>query len=90
MAHRVQHNNSRGPFKGGFKYHPEATLDDTERCAEVACVCVCRCMCVCVCVCVRHCVCACVCVCVCAPLCVCVRARGAVAGCGAAGRRAFR
>jgi hypothetical protein len=32
MAHRVQHNNSRGPFKGGFKFHPEASLDDVERC----------------------------------------------------------
>jgi hypothetical protein len=31
MAHRVQHNNSRGPFKGGFKYHPEASLADVER-----------------------------------------------------------
>ncbi|KIY95463.1 Glutamate dehydrogenase A [Monoraphidium neglectum] len=30
MAHRVQHNNSRGPYKGGFKYHPEADLADTE------------------------------------------------------------
>lgn len=30
-AHRVQHNNSRGPFKGGFKYHPEADLADVER-----------------------------------------------------------
>lgn len=27
----MQHNNSRGPFKGGFKYHPEASLDDVER-----------------------------------------------------------
>jgi hypothetical protein len=37
MAHRVQHNNSRGPFKGGFKYHPEASLDDVERCVTFCC-----------------------------------------------------
>lgn len=36
LAHRVQHNNSRGPFKGGFKYHPEATLDDIERYGRTA------------------------------------------------------
>ncbi|KAF8059750.1 pyrC [Scenedesmus sp. PABB004] len=35
MAHRVQHNNSRGPFKGGFKYHPEASLDDVESLASL-------------------------------------------------------
>uniref|UniRef100_A0A383WAP6 Glutamate dehydrogenase n=1 Tax=Tetradesmus obliquus TaxID=3088 RepID=A0A383WAP6_TETOB len=35
MAHRVQHNNSRGPFKGGFKYHPEASLDDVESLANL-------------------------------------------------------
>lgn len=31
MAHRVQHNNSRGPYKGGIKMHPDATLEDVER-----------------------------------------------------------
>lgn len=35
MAHRVQHNNSRGPFKGGFKYHPDATLEDIESLASL-------------------------------------------------------
>lgn len=25
---RVQHNNARGPYKGGTRYHPEVTLDD--------------------------------------------------------------
>ena len=30
-AHRVQHNNSRGPFKGGFKYHSEVDLPDIEQ-----------------------------------------------------------
>eukprot|EP00879_Flechtneria_rotunda_P003623 GHRR01003860.1.p1 GENE.GHRR01003860.1~~GHRR01003860.1.p1 ORF type:complete len:417 (+),score=105.87 GHRR01003860.1:112-1362(+) len=35
MAHRVQHNNSRGPFKGGFKYHLEASLEDVEGLASL-------------------------------------------------------
>ncbi|KAI8474238.1 MAG: glutamate dehydrogenase [Monoraphidium minutum] len=35
MAHRVQHNNSRGPFKGGFKFHPDADLADTEALASI-------------------------------------------------------
>ncbi|GBF99966.1 glutamate dehydrogenase [Raphidocelis subcapitata] len=35
MAHRVQHNNSRGPFKGGFKFHPSADLEDTEGLASI-------------------------------------------------------
>lgn len=26
-AYRVQHNNSRGPYKGGFRYHPDVDLD---------------------------------------------------------------
>lgn len=25
---RVQHNDARGPFKGGLRYHPEVTLDE--------------------------------------------------------------
>jgi len=24
---RVQHNNARGPFKGGIRYHPQETID---------------------------------------------------------------
>jgi len=34
-AHRVQHNNSRGPFKGGFKYHSEVDLPDIEQLAAI-------------------------------------------------------
>eukprot|EP00878_Enallax_costatus_P010319 GHUV01010769.1.p1 GENE.GHUV01010769.1~~GHUV01010769.1.p1 ORF type:complete len:399 (+),score=80.78 GHUV01010769.1:457-1653(+) len=34
-ANRVQHNNSRGPFKGGIIYHPDATLDSTESLASL-------------------------------------------------------
>jgi glutamate dehydrogenase (NAD(P)+) len=30
MAYRVQHNNSRGPFKGGIRYHPEVNLDEVK------------------------------------------------------------
>lgn len=28
-GYRVQHNTSRGPTKGGIRYHPEVDLDDT-------------------------------------------------------------
>lgn len=28
VGYRVQHDNSRGPMKGGFRYHPEADLDE--------------------------------------------------------------
>ena len=27
-AYRVQHDNSRGPFKGGIRYHPSVNIDD--------------------------------------------------------------
>lgn len=30
-AYRVQHNNSRGPYKGGLRYHPEVDIDDVRR-----------------------------------------------------------
>lgn len=30
-GYRVQHNNSRGPFKGGLRYHPQVDLDDVRR-----------------------------------------------------------
>ena len=29
-GHRVQHNVSRGPAKGGLRYHPDVTLDDVK------------------------------------------------------------
>jgi glutamate dehydrogenase (NAD(P)+) len=28
MGYRVQHDRSRGPFKGGIRYHPEVNLDE--------------------------------------------------------------
>ncbi|MFQ6073729.1 MAG: Glu/Leu/Phe/Val dehydrogenase [Candidatus Bathyarchaeia archaeon] len=28
MGCRVQHNDARGPFKGGVRYHPDVTLDE--------------------------------------------------------------
>ncbi|MFM9963752.1 MAG: Glu/Leu/Phe/Val family dehydrogenase [Planctomycetaceae bacterium] len=31
IGYRIQHNDSRGPFKGGLRYHPEVT--DSEVCA---------------------------------------------------------
>lgn len=27
---RVQHNNARGPYKGGMRYHPDVTLDEVR------------------------------------------------------------
>ncbi|MGH9877117.1 MAG: Glu/Leu/Phe/Val family dehydrogenase, partial [Nitrososphaerales archaeon] len=30
VGHRVQHNDSRGPFKGGIRYHPAVTLDEVK------------------------------------------------------------
>jgi glutamate dehydrogenase/leucine dehydrogenase len=30
MGYRVQHNNARGPYKGGVRYHPEASLNDVR------------------------------------------------------------
>jgi glutamate dehydrogenase/leucine dehydrogenase len=29
-GYRVQHNNARGPFKGGIRYHPELTLGEVK------------------------------------------------------------
>ena len=30
MGYRVQHNNARGPYKGGLRYHPAASLNDVS------------------------------------------------------------
>ena len=30
-AYRVQHDDSRGPYKGGLRYHPQVDLDDVRR-----------------------------------------------------------
>ena len=29
-GYRVQHNNARGPHKGGIRYHPEVSMDDVR------------------------------------------------------------
>jgi len=29
-GYRVQHNNARGPYKGGIRFHPEADLDEVK------------------------------------------------------------
>ena len=34
-AYRVQHENSRGPFKGGLRYHPAVDLDDIRSLASL-------------------------------------------------------
>jgi len=33
---RVVHNDSRGPGKGGIRYHPDVTLDEVRRARVVA------------------------------------------------------
>ncbi len=35
VGYRVQHDNSRGPFKGGLRYHPEVDLDDVRALAAL-------------------------------------------------------
>lgn len=32
-GYRVQHNNSRGPYKGGIRYHPEVDLEEVKNLA---------------------------------------------------------
>ncbi|EIE24400.1 glutamate dehydrogenase [Coccomyxa subellipsoidea C-169] len=34
-AYRVQHDNSRGPFKGGFRFHPNVSMDDVRSLASL-------------------------------------------------------
>lgn len=35
VGFRVQHNNFRGPMKGGLRYHPEVDLDETRALASL-------------------------------------------------------
>jgi glutamate dehydrogenase (NAD(P)+) len=34
-GYRVQHDNSRGPFKGGLRYHPDVELDEVRALASL-------------------------------------------------------
>jgi glutamate dehydrogenase/leucine dehydrogenase len=34
-AYRVQHNNRRGPYKGGIRFHPEVNLDEVRALATL-------------------------------------------------------
>lgn len=34
-GYRVQHDNTRGPFKGGLRYHPEVDLDEVRALASL-------------------------------------------------------
>lgn len=34
-AYRVQHNNARGPFKGGIRFHPAADLEEVKSLASL-------------------------------------------------------
>ncbi|TSC94824.1 MAG: glutamate dehydrogenase [Candidatus Berkelbacteria bacterium Athens1014_28] len=33
-GYRVQHNNARGPFKGGFRFHPQTDMDEVKALAS--------------------------------------------------------
>ena len=35
VGYRVQHDNSRGPYKGGIRYHPSADLDEVRALASL-------------------------------------------------------
>lgn len=35
IGYRVQHDNSRGPYKGGIRYHPTADLDEVRALASL-------------------------------------------------------
>ena len=34
-GYRIQHNASRGPYKGGIRYHPEADMDEVGALASL-------------------------------------------------------
>ena len=34
-GYRVQHNNARGPYKGGLRYHPHVDIDDVRSLASL-------------------------------------------------------
>ncbi|MCA8940323.1 MAG: hypothetical protein KDB07_10965, partial [Planctomycetes bacterium] len=34
-GYRIQHNNARGPFKGGLRYHPEVNLEEVRALASL-------------------------------------------------------
>ena len=34
-AYRVQHNNARGPYKGGFRIHPQVTVEEVQMLANL-------------------------------------------------------
>ena len=35
IGYRVQHDDSRGPMKGGLRYHPEVDLDEVRALATL-------------------------------------------------------
>ncbi|MBU6309490.1 MAG: glutamate dehydrogenase, partial [Planctomycetes bacterium] len=35
IGYRVQHNDARGPFKGGLRYHPQVDLDEVRSLAAL-------------------------------------------------------
>ena len=35
IGYRVQHNNARGPMKGGLRYHPQVDLDEVRALAAL-------------------------------------------------------
>ncbi|MCA9171635.1 MAG: glutamate dehydrogenase, partial [Planctomycetales bacterium] len=35
IGYRVQHDNARGPFKGGLRYHPDVDLDEVRSLASL-------------------------------------------------------
>lgn len=34
-AYRIQHNNARGPYKGGIRFHADANLDEVKSLASL-------------------------------------------------------